>query len=573
MAAIATQNIFANPIRRILQVIKLEKNEITSVYFYAILSGLIQLSLPLGIQSIISFVLGGAISTSLVVLIVLVVLGVFLNGLLQVNQMRLIEKVQQKIFVRYSFEFAERIPKLNLQSVDSYYLPELVNRFFDTVALQKGISKLLLDIPAATIQILFGLILLSFYHPVFIFFGLVLILVISLILRLTSAKGMESSLRESDYKYAVAGWLEEMARVVKSFKFSRSTSLNISKTDKLVSGYLTHRTTHFRVLLFQYWSLVGFKVAITASMLIVGSILLVNQQLNIGQFIAAEIVILLVIGSIEKLIINLDTVYDVLTSVEKLGKLTDKPLEQDGTIELVEENKGLSIEMNGVNFKYSKEGSPVLNKIKILVNSNEKVCIMGATGSGKSTLLRLMSGAYNDFEGTILIDNLPITNYQLDSLRKQTGILLSTQDIFLGTLLENINMGCDDISAKDILLMADKTGLKTFMAELKDGLNTQLDPVGKSLSRNIIQKILLLRALVNNPRLVLLEDPLEGLNDPIRQKVIDYLINETKGQTIVISSNDENIAAKCSKVIFLKNGEVAAVGSWDEIKPAIKNIQ
>ena len=573
MAAIATQNIFANPIRRILQVIKLEKNEITSVYFYAILSGLIQLSLPLGIQSIISFVLGGAISTSLVVLIVLVVLGVFLNGLLQVNQMRLIEKVQQKIFVRYSFEFAERIPKLNLQSVDSYYLPELVNRFFDTVALQKGISKLLLDIPAATIQILFGLILLSFYHPVFIFFGLVLILVISLILRLTSAKGMESSLRESDYKYAVAGWLEEMARVVKSFKFSRSTSLNISKTDKLVSGYLTHRTTHFRVLLFQYWSLVGFKVAITASMLIVGSILLVNQQLNIGQFIAAEIVILLVIGSIEKLIINLDTVYDVLTSVEKLGKLTDKPLEQDGTIELVEEDKGLSIEMNGVNFKYSKEGSPVLNKIKILVNSNEKVCIMGATGSGKSTLLRLMSGAYNDFEGTILIDNLPITNYQLDSLRKQTGILLSTQDIFLGSLLENINMGCDDISAKDILLMADKTGLKTFMAELKDGLNTQLDPVGKSLSRNIIQKILLLRALVDNPRLVLLEDPLEGLNDPIRQKVIDYLINETKGQTIVISSNDENIAAKCSKVIFLKNGEVAAVGSWDEIKPAIKNIQ
>ena len=573
MAATATQNIFANPVRRILQVIRLEKNEISSVYFYAILSGLIQLSLPLGIQSIISFVLGGAISTSLVVLIVLVVLGVFLNGLLQVNQMRLIEKVQQKIFVRYSFEFAERIPKLNLQSVDSYYLPELVNRFFDTVALQKGISKLLLDIPTATIQILFGLILLSFYHPVFIFFGLILLLVISLILRLTSAKGMESSLRESDYKYAVAGWLEEMARVIKSFKFSRSTSLNISKTDKLVSGYLTHRTTHFKVLLFQYWSLVGFKVAITAAMLIVGSILLVNQQLNIGQFIAAEIVILMVIGSIEKLISNLDTVYDVLTSVEKLGKLTDKPLEQDGNIELIAGESGLSIEMTGVNFKYSNEGPPVLNRIKLLVNSNEKVCIVGATGSGKSTLLRLMSGAYNEFEGTILIDNLPITNYQLDSLRKQTGILLSTQDIFLGSLLENINMGCDDISSKDILLMADRTGLKTFMAELKDGLNTQLDPVGKKLSRNIIQKILLLRALVNNPRLVLLEEPLDGLNDPIKQKVIDYLITETKGQTIVISSNDESIAAKCDKVIFLKNGEVAAVGSWDEIKPVIKNLR
>ncbi len=146
--------------------------------FMPYLNGLIQLSLPLGIQAIISFVLGGAISTSLIIMIALVVLGVFLNGMLKVNQMRLIEKVQQKIFVRYSFEFAERIPKLNLQSVDSYYLPELVNRFFDTVTLQKGISKLLLDIPAATIQIIFGLLLLSFYHPVFIFFGLMLILII-----------------------------------------------------------------------------------------------------------------------------------------------------------------------------------------------------------------------------------------------------------------------------------------------------------------------------------------------------------------------------------------------------------
>ena len=571
MAANATQNIFANPVRRVLQVIKLEKNEISSVYFYAILSGLIQLSLPLGIQSIISFVLGGAISTSLVVMIVLVVLAVFLNGMLQVNQMRLIEKVQQKIFVRYSFEFAERIPRLNLQSVDSYYLPELVNRFFDTVALQKGISKLLLDIPAATIQIFFGLVLLSFYHSVFIFFGLVLLLIIYLILRLTSAKGMESSLRESDYKYAVAGWLEEMARVVKSFKFARNTSLNISKTDTLVTGYLTHRTVHFRVLLFQYWSLVSFKVAITAAMLIVGSLLLVNQQLNIGQFIAAEIVILMVINSIEKVIGNLDTVYDVLTSVEKLGKLTDKPLEQDGTIELQPANTGLSVEMTAVNFSYEAGSKTVLNQITLAIKGNEKVCIMGATGSGKSSLLRLMSGAYNEFDGSILIDSLPVSNYSLDSLRKQTGILLSMQDIFQGSLLENINMGCEDISSKEILVLAERLGLKTFMNGLKDGLNTNLDPLGKKLSANVIKKILLLRALVHNPRLVLMEEPFDGLSDSIKASVTDYLVNETSGQTIVISSNDAAFAARCDKVIYLKDGTIAATGKWAAIQQIIKN--
>jgi len=570
MAVTATQNIFSNPVRRILQVIRLEKNEISSIYFYAVINGLIQLSLPLGIQAIINFVLGGAISTSLVIMISLVVLGVFMNGLLNINQMRLIEKVQQKIFVRYAFEFAERIPRINLQSVDGYYMPELVNRFFDTVTLQKGISKLLLDIPAASIQIIFSLLLLSFYHPVFIFFGLVLILIIYLILRFTSAKGMESSLRESDYKYGVAGWLEEMARVIKSFKFSRNTSLNIQRTDKLVTGYLQQRTIHFKVLQWQYWSLISFKVLITAAMLIVGSVLLVNQQLNIGQFIAAEIVIITVINSIEKMLVNLDTVYDVLTSVEKLGKVTDKPLEEDGMIELPVEKEGLSVELNNVNFSYDDSSPPVLSHINLNIRSNEKVCIMGATGSGKSTLLRLMSGAYTKFQGNIFINGIPISNYRQDSLRMQTGVLLSQQDIFQGTLLENVTMGNDSISPQHVIRLAEKVGLKTFFAALDDGLTTPIDPAGKKLSRNIVQKILLLRALVNHPRLVLLEEPFDGISELAKQSVISYLLNETVGQTLLISCNDERFAAQCDKVIYLEKGQIIAEGHWEAIKQSIK---
>jgi len=562
---------FSNPVSRILKVIRLEKNEITSIYFYAILNGLIQLSLPLGIQSIISFVLGNAISTSLVIMIVMVVLGVFLNGMLQVNQMRLIEKVQQKIFVRYSFEFADRIPKLNLHSVDSYYLPELVNRFFDTITLQKGISKLLLDIPGATIQIIFGLLLLSFYHPVFIFFGIVLILIIYLILRFTSPKGMESSLRESDYKYSVAGWLEEMARVINSFKFSRNTSLNIARTDKLVTGYLGFRTTHFKVLLFQYWSLVGFKVFLTAAMLIVGSILLVNQQLNIGQFIAAEIIIITVINSVEKLMVNLDTVYDVLTSVEKLAKVTDQQVEGEGNIELAAEDRGLNIELANVSFSYRHEAnSNVLNELSFDIKGNEKVCIMGATGSGKSTLLRLLSGSYGEFTGNIFINGIPLSNYRLDSLRTQTGILLSQQDIFHGTLLENITMGDQQITPQHVLRLCEKIGLRSFLGELDDGLNTMIDPIGKKLSRNTIQKILLMRALVNHPRLVLLEEPFEGLSDAAQRSVMNYLLREIPNETLLVSSNNEVFAAQCDKVIYLVGGEVKAIGKWNEIMNQVK---
>jgi ABC-type bacteriocin/lantibiotic exporter with double-glycine peptidase domain len=205
-----------NPLRRIARLLHEEKSEISSIYFYSILGGIIQLSLPLGIQAIIGFILGGAMSTSLVILVTLVVFGVLCNGLLQMNQMKIIERIQQKIFVRYSLAFTNHIPRLDLQQTDSFYLPELVNRFFDIPVLQKSLSKILLDFPLAVTQILLGLMLLSFYHPAFIFFGILLLLLLVLIFYVTGNKGFETSLEKSNYKYDVAGWLEEMARVIKA---------------------------------------------------------------------------------------------------------------------------------------------------------------------------------------------------------------------------------------------------------------------------------------------------------------------------------------------------------------------
>lgn len=552
-----------SPFNRILQVLKLDRKEISAVYFYAILSGLVQLSLPLGIQSIISFVLGGSISTSLVILIILVVLGVLIAGFISVNQMRLIEKVQQKLFVRYSFEYANRIPRLNLQSVDSYYLPELVNRFFDTVSLQKGIAKLLLDIPAATIQILFGTILLSFYHPVFIVFSLVLIVLVYLILNYTSPKGMETSLTESNYKYRVAGWLEELARVVRSFKFSKGTNLSLKKTDQLVNGYLTARTSHFNVLLLQYWTLIGFKMLITASMLIVGSILLINQQLNIGQFIASEIVILMVLNSVEKLILNLDKVYDVLTSVDKLGKLTDKPLEPSGDLQMVDKGVGFSIAVRDLSFSY--DNLTILKDINLQITSGQKVALTGIEGSGKSTLLRVLSGAYHQYDGNILIDQIPIRNYNLDSVRTKTGILLSKQDIFHGTLLDNITMGNTEVTPNAVIELSIRIGLKDFIENQEDGFNTELDPVGKRLSRNVIQKILLLRALINQPRLLLLEEPWTSLDLDNKQVIKDYLLTN-QGSTMIVATNDHDFISKCDVVLVMKDGQIINVLNGSSFK-------
>lgn len=541
-----------NHIVKFYQLLKLDQKDISSIYIMAILAGIVQLSLPLGIQSIISFVLAGSISTSIIILILLVLVGTFLNGLLQVRQLEIIEKLKQKIFLRYALEFSDRLPKLNIEKLDKFYLPELVNRFFDTVSLQKGIEKLLLDLPAAFIQIILGLFLLSFYHPVFIVFGALLLLMIVLILRFTSPQGLSLAMESSDYKYQLAAWLQETARVVKSFKYSKN-NLQLAKTDHLLSGHLDARTRYFNILLVQFWSLISFKLIITAGMLIVGTVLLVNQQINVGQFIAADIVIIAIIASVEKLILSLDKIYDTLVSVEKLGKIAEAEKEEAGSLLLPDLQKGVAIQFINTGFGYENDPA-ILKAINLAIAPGELVHIAGSSGSGKSSLLRLLTGSYKNFTGNILIDHQPVNNYSLQSLRASTGVLLSSQDIFNGTLWENITMGNHAVSMEEVTKYVDLIGLTTFVQSNQQGFQMLLDPVGKRLSKKIRQKILLLRVLTSRQRLLLLEEPFEHI-DPETTAVLLRLFRENTATTILIASSDNSISKACDKVFVLEINE------------------
>ncbi len=538
----------SSSLKKFYQILRLDKKDISAIYAFAILAGVVQLSLPLGIQTIISFVMAGSISTSIIILIFLVVFGTFLNGLLQVRQLEIIEKLKQKIFLRYGLEFSDRLPKLDNEKLDNYYLPELVNRFFDTVSLQKGLEKLLLDLPAAIIQILLGLMLLSFYHPVFIGFGIMLLFILIIILYFTSPKGLALATESSDYKYQVAAWLQETARVVNSFKYFGS-ELHVTKTDQLIGGHLDARTSYFKILLVQFWSLISFKIIITAAMLIVGAVLLVDQQINIGQFIAADIVIIAIIGSVEKLIVSLDKVYDALVSIEKLGKITEAPIESGGTLLLENVQQGVSVQFINTSFAYP-DGKKILNNINLNIKAGQLAHITGVSGAGKSTVLRLLTAAYKNYEGSILINGHSIDSYNADSLRDKTGVLLSNQDIFQGTLWENITMGNPAITLNEVAESVEKFGLSGFVQSDKKGIDMLLDPLGKRLSKQTKQKILLIRALLGNHRLLLLEAPFEYLNEITTNAVMAYL-KTLQHTTVLIASDDHFLSKQCDVVIAL----------------------
>jgi ABC-type bacteriocin/lantibiotic exporter with double-glycine peptidase domain len=296
---------------------------------------------------------------------------------------------------------------------------------------------------------------------------------------------------------------------------------------------------------------VVFKTLVTTAMLIVGSFLLLNQQLNVGQFIAAEIVILTIIGSVEKIIGNLDSVYDVLTAVEKIEKITDKEIEKTGSIALTNDTDGLRVALNKVSFKYQDDPNYIFNNISFTVGANEKVCIQGTEGAGKSTLLRLMAASYDDFWGSIQINDVPIGNYQLGALRNRIGIMISQQDIFEGTLMENICMGLKDVQIEEIKLLCKKTGLSEFLAELKDGFDTALSATGRKLPGHAVKKILLIRALIHKPALLLLEEPWTGLATKHQEQIKKYLLEELQQTTIIVVTRDESFAQSCDKIIAL----------------------
>ncbi|MCB0477180.1 MAG: ATP-binding cassette domain-containing protein [Crocinitomicaceae bacterium] len=546
------------PVNRLFRLLKPDSKEIRNVYVYAIFNGLVALTLPLGIQAIVNLIQGGSVSTSWIVLVCIVVFGVAASGLLRIAQLRITENLQQKIFTRAAFEFAYRIPKIKLEELYNKYAPELMNRFFDVISIQKGLSKILIDFSAAGLQVIFGLLLLSFYHPFFIIFSLILIALVFAIFRFTSKRGLLTSLRESKYKYEVVYWLEEIARTSNAFKLAGKTSLHLEKTDKNVGNYLREREAHFKVLVRQYYLLIIFNVVVASGLLALGGILVMEQLMNIGQFIAAEIIVLLIMNSVEKLIVSLETIYDVLTSVEKIAQVTDLEIENEDGIDLQKEcdHCGLSVKLERLSFAYPEQEVNTLKSVDLEIESGEKIVIAGENGSGKSTLLQIIGSLYVPTEGMIFYNNVSQSSLDLCSVHTTIGDAISQEDLFEGTIVENITMGRPAASIENVKWAIEKLGLGDYVSHLPKGYDTILDPTGRKIPRSISQKLLLARSIVIKPKLLLLEDAFEHFEVEERQRIVDFLTDKENEWTMVAVSSDPYLSSKVDRVLIMKEGKI-----------------
>ena len=274
--------------------------------------------------------------------------------------------------------------------------------------------------------------------------------------------------------------------------------------------------------------MIGFKVLVTGGLLLIGGLLVLNQEMNIGQFVAAEIIILLVITSVEKLIRGLETFYDLLTSLEKLGQVVDKDLEsQEGEFPL-SETEDLKVELENVSFGVNGKEN-ILENISMKIEPKSTQLIVGANGSGKSTLLLLIAGILQPNEGNIYINNTSLRGINPNHYRSFIGQSLIEESPFEGTILENITFGNTSISQKDLNWAIEAVGLQQFVKKQPKGLNTIIYPEGKQISNTVAKKIVLARSVVHKPKLLLLKDPLNQFDEIIilytsrRERCLPYL--------------------------------------------------
>lgn len=553
------------PVERLGELLLLEKGNIGLVYAYATLVGLFSLTLPLGVQAIIGLVSGGLFLQPVVILIAGVVLGTVITGLLQVLQLAAVERIQQRLFARIALEFSLRVPRVCIEQSLTGDLTERMNRFFEVITIQKSLGKLLTGGTTALLQVLFGLLLLTFYHPYFTLFGLLLTAALGVLLRVTGPRGLETSLMESKFKYRAVHWLEEVARSVSTFKAAGRATPALVRMDEHVSGYLRYRQRHFKVLVFQAMAAVGFKTIVTGALLVLGSVLVIQRQITLGQFVAAELVIVTVLAGIEKLVASLADVYDVLTAVYKLGGVTDLALESVGGLSPVEGEDGLTVRLNDLRYTYPAGERAALDGIQLDIRPGERLAITGPDGSGASTLLAVLAGMLPGYTGTITVGGITLRDMDSGALRDCLGMQIGANDIFEGTVEENVSLGRPMIGPAEVMKALARLGASDDVQALPLGLRTPLTSEGRGLATTLRVRLLLARAIVGSPRLLLLDETLATVEPAARHELITALTARDMPWTVLIVSHDPEVFQACDRVLVLREGQQYAVGPWRDM--------
>ncbi|MGZ8216701.1 peptidase domain-containing ABC transporter [Methylomagnum sp.] len=543
-----------SPQARLRRLIWLERHDLWTVVAFAVGAGLMALATPIAVQALVNTIAFGALLQPLVVLVVILFASLAFNNLLIAFQFYVVEMMQRRIFVRLVGDIAGRLQRVTRDAFDGRNGPELVNRFFDVMTVQKSAAVLLLDGLAYGLQAVIGMLLLAFYHPILLAFDLLLVLAVLFVFFGLGRRGVSTSIEESRAKYAVAAWLEEIARNPMLFKWAGSPEFVALHSDQLARAYLDARSAHFTVFMRQNIGVLFIHTLANTALLGLGGWMVIDKQLTLGQLIAAELVVNAMIGGLSRLGKSLESYYDLAAAMDKLGHLLDLPQERSGGEPLSHTGGPAAVRLHRLSFGYG-EGREILHGVEIEARPGERIALVGTSGAGRGTLLELLFGLRGPGAGTIQVDGFDIRDLGLDALRREIALVKGVE-ILEGTVLDNIRMGRSDIPMTDIRDTLEALRLDEDIMALPEGLNTPLNYLGTPLSPEKTRRLLLARAVVGKPRLLLIHEMLDALDVTVREDVIRWVLRPDAPWTAIVATQSQAVMGCCDRVWRLEAGEL-----------------
>lgn len=541
-----------SPLQRLQNLITIEREDIGILITYGIGIGVLSLATPVAVQALVNTIAFGALFQPLLVLtLVLLVLLGFSNSLVAL-QFYVVEMLQRRVFVRIFGETATRLQQTRYAANNNYHLPELTNRFFDVVTLQKTASVMLLETLGYVLQTVIGMILLAFYHPLLLAFDLFFVCALAFILFGMGKNGLVSAIEQSKAKYKAVAWLEDIASNKILGKSSENRAYLNAQTDQIAKNYVDACTKHFKVVSSQNIGALILHTLANTLLLGMGGWMVISNQLSLGQLIAAELVVGAMIYGLTRLGKTLDNFYDMLASVDKLGYLLDLPQEKDqgGTPDLIKEPYKVDIE------NLSLPGGihlDALNNLCLQLAPGSRLVITG--GMDKGSLLDVIYGLRQPHSGRVCLNDQDLRDLNLGLLRN-TVSLVRDDEIFAGSLLDNICLG-RALTLTEVRQMLDQVGLTDTIAELPDSLETFLLPNGSPLNHEQCLRLTLARALMGRPRLLLLDNVLDRIDIRVLPTILDHLLAQNSPWTLIATSQRPDIIVRFQRQIRLDNSKLS----------------
>jgi len=527
------------PVRRLLAMIRPEWSDVWVVAVFAFFAGVLGLATPIAVETLVNMVAFGRLLQPLIVLSLILFAFLTFAGLMRSLQWFVVEIIQRRLFVRVAADLAYRFPRVTHGATNSAYGPELANRFFDVVTVQKVVANLLIDGLAIVLTTFVGMAVLAFYHPWLLGFDVLLLLLVVAGVLLLGRGGIAAGIDESKQKYKLAAWLEDILHCPIGFKTAGASEFALDRANYITAGYLASRRKHFRVLFGQLVFIIGLQAVAGTVLLGFGGWLVIRGQLTLGQLVAAELIVATILNSMAKLGKHIESFYDLIAAVDKLGYLFDLEMEpQDGLLAI---SPGGGARLRVTDVTHDDAGEWLANGVSLEMDAGERLALLGPSQAGSSMLLDILYGFGRPTSGHVEIEHADPRDLRPDVLRRAVTLIRDVE-VFEGTIVENVQLGRPNISMTDVRAALHAVRLLDDILHLPDGLDTSINASGRPLARNQLCLLMMARAIVGNPRLLLVDGTLDGLDDADLSHVCMSLTDSARSWTLIVATRREKVA-------------------------------